>query len=124
MVVQYNCAKCPGYCCSYPVIALDKRDLNRIARYFDMTPEKAEKRYTRKAHGYDRIMKRKKDLWFGKICQFFEVEHRVCTIYEARPSTCRDFPGSGRCGYYDFLCFERRGQEDPEYVSTTDHNEE
>ena len=31
-----------------------------------------------------------------------------------------DGPG-GRCGYYDFLSFERRAQEDPEYVATTDH---
>ena len=31
---------------------------------------------------------------------------------------CRTYPG-GRCGYYDFLAFERRTQEDPEYISTT-----
>jgi hypothetical protein len=28
---QYNCSKCPGYCCSYPLIALDKRDVRTSA---------------------------------------------------------------------------------------------
>jgi hypothetical protein len=40
-------------------------------------------------------------------------------VYEARPAVCRDFPGTVRCGYYDFLSFERRNQEDEEYISTT-----
>ena len=36
---------------------------------------------------------------------------------------CRIFPGEGRCGYYDFLSFERAGQEDETYISTTDHSD-
>ena len=39
-------------------------------------------------------------------------------IYAARPAHCRSYPG-GRCGYYDFLSFERAAQEDPEFVATT-----
>ena len=27
----YNCSKCPGYCCSYPVIPLTKKDVQRLA---------------------------------------------------------------------------------------------
>ena len=27
----YNCSKCPGYCCSYPIIPLKKRDVQRLA---------------------------------------------------------------------------------------------
>ena len=57
-------------------------------------------------------MRRKKDEIYGKICQFFDTTERRCTIYHARPSTCRAFPGDGHCGYYDFLKFERDGQED------------
>ena len=66
-------------------------------------------------------MRRKADPHFGKICQFFDTKERRCGIYLARPSTCRIFPGEGRCGYYDFLSFERAGQEDETYISTTDH---
>ena len=119
---KYDCLKCPGYCCSYPVIEVKDRDAVRIARHFELPLEKAEKKYFKAAHGHKRVMRRKKDTLYGKICQFFDTAARRCTIYEARPSTCRKFPGEGHCGYYDFLKFERDGQEDETYVSTTDHS--
>jgi uncharacterized protein len=118
---KYDCLKCPGYCCSYPVIEVKDRDAKRIAKHFGLTLEKAEKKYFKKAHGYARVMRRKKDKLFGRICQFFDTDARRCTIYEARPSTCRTFPGEGNCGYWDFLAFERSGQEDEKYISTTWH---
>ena len=63
---------------------------------------------------------RKKDHIFGGVCRVFDTDTRCCTIYQARPSLCRSFPG-GRCGYYDFLAFERRAQEDPEFIATTNN---
>jgi hypothetical protein len=119
--VQYNCAKCPGYCCSYPVISLTKYDVERLAKHFGLTPEVAEKRFTKAAHGHKRIFRRKKDEHYGMICRFFDQEKRSCGVYPARPHVCRSFPGAGRCGYYDFLSFERRTQNDPEFVALTDH---
>ena len=121
MARLYNCTKCPGYCCSYPAVIVTKRDLGRLAAHFSLTPEEAEKRYCRSGYGYKRIMRRKKDKYFGRICQFFDVEKRCCTIYGARPSGCREYPGPGRCGYYDFLSFERSAQNDKDYISTTYH---
>jgi Fe-S-cluster containining protein len=119
--VQYNCAKCPGYCCSYPVISLTKYDVERLGKHFGISAEEAEKRFTKAAHGHKRIFRRKKDQHFGMICRFFDTEKRACTVYAARPAVCRSFPGAGRCGYYDFLSFERRTQKDPEFVSSTDN---
>jgi len=118
----YDCMKCPGYCCSYPVIEVKDRDAERIAKHFNISLKEAENRHFKKAHGYKRIMRRKKDEHFGKICKFFDTEARRCTIYEARPGTCRIFPGESRCGYWDFLKFEREGQEDENYISTTHHS--
>ena len=80
----------------------------------------AERRYTRSDHGYKRIMKRQDDEHFGRICQFFDTGARRCTVYEGRPQICRDFPAEKRCGYYDFLEFERRHQEDDNHVAVTD----
>ena len=117
--VQYNCRKCPGYCCSYPVIALDKRDIERLAKHHEMTFDEAGRAFTKEAHGHKYIMRRKADVHYGRICRFFDTDKRCCTIYTARPSVCRAFPGSGRCGYYDFLTFERRAQDDPEWVAVT-----
>lgn len=117
---MYDCRKCPGYCCSYPVIPVGKRDVERLARHFAITPAEAERKFTRRAHGLKRVMRRKKDEHFGRICRFFDTKKRNCTVYAARPGVCRSFPGETRCGYYDFLKFERRRQDDPEYVAVTD----
>lgn len=119
-MAAYDCLNCPGYCCSYPVIALKKKDVARLADHFDLSMERAEKKFTRNDHGHKRIMKRKKDEHFGRICQFFDTEARRCTVYEARPEICRVFPAEKKCGYYDFLQFERRHQEDEMHVATTD----
>jgi Fe-S-cluster containining protein len=119
----YNCLKCPGFCCSYPVIAINKRDVERLARFHGVDFDTAAKRYTKSAHGHKYLLRRKADPHFGKICRFFDTEERRCTIYKGRPSVCRSYPGPGRCGYYDFLSFERRAQDDPDRVAITDHKE-
>jgi hypothetical protein len=95
--------------------------VERLARHLGISFEACERRYTRKAHGRNWIMRRQKDKHFGRICTFFDTRKRRCTVYEARPAVCRAFPGAGRCGYYDFLMFERRAQEDPDFVAVTTH---
>lgn len=117
---SYNCTKCPGFCCSYPIIPVNKTDVARLARHFGVNFEVAAKRYTKAAHGRKYVLRRKKDEHFGRICRFFDTDKRRCTIYEARPSTCREYPTQKRCGYYDFLTFERQQQGDDAWVATTD----
>ena len=46
----------------------------------------------------------------------FDQERRACSAYAARPQTCRDYPLGRRCGYYEFLQFERRLQGDESFV--------
>ncbi len=123
MPPSYDCLKCPGYCCSYPVIQVSKPDVVRLARHFGIAPDVAEKRFTKSAHGYKRVLRRKKDQHFGRICRFFDTENRRCTIYAARPAVCRTFPNGTRCGYWDFLAFEREHQKDPETVATTENGQ-
>ena len=117
---MYNCKKCPGYRCSYPLIRLNKRDVERLAKHFDISFKEARRKFTTERWGAKYSMRRKADKIFGRICRFFDTEKRRCTVYEARPSLCRSFPG-GRCGYYDFLAFERRAQEDEEFIATTNN---
>lgn len=117
--LQYDCSKCPGYCCSYPRIEVKPTDLSRIARHFGITPEEAARRFTRI---YDdegtpeRILRHRKDSVYGSICRFFDTHARKCTIYAARPQVCRDYPNGNRCGYYGFIQFERKHQGDPEFI--------
>jgi uncharacterized protein len=110
----YDCTKCPGYCCSiYERVQVSKRDLNRLASYFNLTPEAAADRFT-KLNGKERILRRKADPIFGKACKFLNPETRRCTIYHARPAVCREYPARARCAYYDMLQFERIQQGDHE----------
>ena len=115
---SYNCAKCPGYCCSYPLIQLTKRDVERLARHFDLDFETARSKFTKADPDAKYAMRRKADPHFGKICQFFDTKERRCTIYKARPTICREYPGGG-CGYYSFLMHERNSQDDPKHVAST-----
>ena len=96
------------------------RDLERLARHFSISVRAAKKRFTKRGEDDGEIVLRhKRDEHFGTVCMFLDTETRRCTVYEARPGVCREFPGTVRCGYYDFLSFERGNQEDPEYISTT-----
>jgi uncharacterized protein len=119
VTASYNCLKCPGYCCSYPLIVLTKKDVQRLADHFGLGFRAAKAKFTKEQDGEKYTMRRKKDEHFGGICRFFDTENRRCSVYKARPAICREFPGTKSCGYYDFLKFERRAQEDPEFIATT-----
>jgi Fe-S-cluster containining protein len=114
--VYFDCSKCPAYCCSiYERVAVTKRDINRLAKYFDVSVETAMRRYT-KMHSGERVLRRKKDVIFEETCQFLNQETRGCGIYHARPAVCREYPARVRCSYYDLLQFERGQQDDPDVL--------
>lgn len=112
---RFNCLKCPAYCCSYERIDVTQRDIVRLAKHFGVTPEQALRRFTKIKEG-DRVLRHQKDTHYKTICMFIDQETRRCSIYEARPAVCRQYPEGNRCGYYDFISWERRHQEDYEYV--------
>ena len=120
MAASYSCKKCPAYCCSYPLIQIGKRDIARLAAHFDLDYGTAEERFTKFDPGEKvQVLRHKQDTVFKTVCQFLDTEKRQCTVYEARPGVCRDFPASTRCGYYEFLKFERAQQDDPKFIALT-----
>ena len=117
---NYSCAKCPGYCCSYPEIEVTSRDIQRLAKRFELDYAAAEQRFTK----YDakervRLLRHKKDTVFATVCTFFDQDKRRCGVYESRPGVCREYPDSKHCGYYEFLKFERAHQDDPDFIALT-----
>jgi Fe-S-cluster containining protein len=109
----YNCSSCPAYCCAvYERVQVTPRDIKRLARHFAVDYDTAQQRFTTTYQG-ERILRRKKDHIFAEACKFLDPITRRCTIYEARPLTCRQFPARERCAYYDLLTFERSQQNDP-----------
>ena len=112
----YNCSKCPAYCCSvYERVQVTRRDINRLANYFGVDFDTAQRRFTTTWQG-EKILRRKADPIFGKACKFLNPETRQCTIYDGRPQVCREFPSRTRCAYYDLLQFERSHQGDDTVV--------
>ena len=123
MKIQYDCNNCPAYCCTYPEIPVKRRDLKRLAKHFGLGVQVAREKFTKwDSEKKERVLRHKDDEHFFTACRFLDQETRNCTIYHARPQICRDFPGTKRCGYYDFLTFERELLDDPDYVSTTDNS--
>lgn len=117
----YNCLKCVAYCCTYTHIPVTKRDVKRLAKHHDLTEAQAARQFTKKGDKENpRVLKHADDKHFGTACMFLDQKTRQCTIYESRPQICRDFPTQSRCGYYEFLKFEREVQDDPKWVATTD----
>ncbi len=119
MKACYDCSKCPGYCCSYDRIPVSDFDLARLARHFGITPAAARRRFTYRHHTKnidERVLRHQRDHVYTSVCRFFDRKARRCTVYAARPNVCRRYPSGARCGYYDFLVFEREQQGDPAYV--------
>ena len=117
---HYSCAKCPAYCCTYEDIPITTFDLERLARHFNLDAAQAEERFTKRdAKTKALLLRHKRDTHFTTACMFLDQKTRRCTVYEARPGVCRKFPESSRCGYYEFLKFEREQQGDPEYIALT-----
>jgi Fe-S-cluster containining protein len=117
--VNYDCSKCPGYCCSYPRIEVQDADVKRLARHFGLELAVAQRRFTRiykDDEGSERILKHQKDAVYGSICRFFDTTERRCTVYTARPAVCRQYPNGSRCGYYEFIRFERKHQDNPDFI--------
>jgi Fe-S-cluster containining protein len=118
--VKYNCLKCPGYCCTYDEIEVTQRDIDRLAKHFGISSKKAEEKFTKwKASESVHLLRHRKDTIFNHICMFFDQENRRCGVYQARPGVCRQYPESSRCGYYEFLKFEREHQDDKDVVALT-----
>jgi hypothetical protein len=115
--VFYNCSNCPGYCCTYHQIPVSRADIRRLARRFELDEDAAHTRFTKPAEdGKGRVMRHREDEIFQTACRFLHPEKRRCTIYEHRPHACRSYPGTPRCGYYDFLMAERNRQDDDDLI--------
>ena len=75
-----------------------------------------EKQSTKRAPDGSRVFRHRKDHIYKSMCVFFDQDERRCTVYKARPHVCRQYPNGNKCGYYDFIRFERSHQDDEEFI--------
>ena len=117
---MYDCKKCPGYCCSYPIIGLDAPRRRAPRQAPRLSFEVCKRRHTRSAYGRKWIMRRKADPHFGRICKFFDTEKRRCTVYEGATRGLPLFPRQGPVRLLRLPDLRARAQEDPDFVAPTD----
>jgi len=92
------CNYCPGYCCyrlTGSTLYLDAIDINRLARHFGISDGEVRKRYIVERNTF----RTRADascifLSNGKMCA-------RCSIHEARPRQCREFPSDRTCPYLE-----------------------
>ena len=92
------CNYCPGYCCyrvEGSVLLITAEDINRLARYFKVSDGKVRKLYIEN--------KNTLQLKADGSCIFQTADRMVrrCTIHEARPTQCREFPYDKPCPYLE-----------------------
>lgn len=82
---QIDCTQCAN-CCRVATAKVSERDVERLARYFRITPADFMAKYTTESEEEGRILR----FTEGAGCVF--LDGTACTVYEARPETCQRFP--------------------------------
>src|SRR6185295_11993889 len=87
---QIDCTKC-GNCCRSLMINVDDADATRLSNHLKLDKGDFYSRYIeRSSQGSLAVM--------NKIpCHF--LNENKCTVYEARPNECREFPGLHHPGF-------------------------
>lgn len=85
--LKFKCTGC-GKCCtgSPGYVFLSERDLLRLAKHFNLSPEEFAQKYTHKVDELYTLLDRPG----SHDCIF--LKNNQCSAYEARPTQCRTFP--------------------------------
>lgn len=84
-----KCKQCGSCCRGYPDdhVELNKRDIKRLAKHFGLDFDAANTRFNVEGHLAEKP---------GGDCAY--LVGNDCSLYEARPEHCRNFPpGSPEC---------------------------
>jgi hypothetical protein len=85
---QIDCLACAN-CCRVASTRVTDRDVDKLVRFLGMSRAQLLSEYTVVSEDEGRILKRT-----GTGCVF--LSGNECTVYEARPHTCEDFPHLAR----------------------------
>ena len=87
---QIDCTKC-GNCCRSLMINVERNDVQRLAKHLQLTAEAFYTKYIEQSsEGTLAVM--------NTIPCHFLCDNK-CTVYEARPNECREFPGLHQPGF-------------------------
>lgn len=81
---QIDCTTCAN-CCRVSEVEITDRDIDKLAKFLGMTRKEFIRDSTQKAESGELILKRSE-----AGCVF--LEGNLCSVYEARPQNCANFP--------------------------------
>lgn len=81
---EIDCTVCAN-CCKVATAALIERDVEKLAKFLRISPDKFLREYCDESEEEGVILKRNE-----AGCVF--LSGNECTVYEARPATCENFP--------------------------------
>jgi uncharacterized protein len=85
---QFNCSECAN-CCRVATARITPRDAEKLARYLRIRPAEFLRDYVVQTEDEGMVLRRTE-----QGCVF--LEGNMCTVYDARPHTCQDFPHTVR----------------------------
>jgi uncharacterized protein len=83
---------CCANCCKTMTVKLDQTDINRIAKHLDTTEKEFIDEFLEADDEKGMYIVKKKP------CPFLGSDDR-CTIYDVRPTACREFPHTDKEGF-------------------------
>jgi Fe-S-cluster containining protein len=85
---QFDCTECAN-CCRVATARLQERDVEKLAKHLRIPVARFLREYTVESEEEGLILKRDEN-----GCVF--LAGTTCTVYEARPHSCQDFPHTVR----------------------------
>ena len=99
---KIDCLDCAN-CCKTTSPAIYERDIDRLAKHLRIKPSKLIEQYLQKDTDNDYIFK-------SAPCPFLDHEN-YCTVYESRPTACREYPHTNRKRFYQILDLSLKNTE-------------
>ena len=96
---EFDCLACANCCKTLPAL-ISKRDIKRISKFLSLTPKSFSDQYVRMDEDGDYVID-------GAPCPFLLEDNR-CSIYEVRPSSCRQYPHTGDGQFFNLLDLHRK----------------
>ncbi len=88
---ETDCLSCAN-CCKTTGPLFTEKDIERIAKHLRMKPVDFEDRFLRIDEDRDKVLQH--------LPCFFLNQDNTCSIYEARPKACREYPHTDRKKIY------------------------
>jgi uncharacterized protein len=82
---QIDCTQCAN-CCREGEAGVTPRDIEKLAKFIGVTNKEFREQFTMRADDDELILKRTEKTG----CVF--LKDNLCTVYEARPKSCADYP--------------------------------